>query len=178
MSDFQTYEYVVAQKMTGKWKAKKLSLLLGYVLFIILWFVFGFVTKFFPLLCLMPVTLWILIFFTWRYVKVEHEYSMVSGDITFSDVYGGKSRKTLISFKIKNCSLIAPATEEYIQQAKNFAPDVVIEARSSASAPDSYLALVDMDGKRAAVYFEATEKALKIFKFYNAGCTVAAKVSF
>lgn len=175
MSEFTTYEYVVSQKMEGKWKLKKLGMLLLYVAFVIAWFIFGFVSKMFPLLALIPVTLWMLVFFTWRYVKVEYEYSMESGDMTISNIYGGKSRKKVVEFKIKECSLIAPvSTHDF--KARDYEPEKIFKALSSEKAADAYFALFEQDGKRCIAYFEATEKALKICKYYNSSATVVSKV--
>lgn len=175
MSEFSTYEYVVAQKIEGKWKLKKIGMLLIYVAFIIAWFIFGFVSHLFPLLALMPVTLWMLVFFTWRYVKVEYEYSMMSGDVVFSNIYGGRSRKKIIEFRIKDCTLVAPvSTHDY--KVRDYEPQTVIRAVSSEKAQDVYFALFEKDGKKFAVYFEATAKALKIFRYYNAQATVMSEV--
>lgn len=175
MSEFTTYEYVVAQKTEGKWKLKKLGMILIYVAFVIAWFIFGFVSKMFPLLALIPVTLWMLVFFTWRYVKVEYEYSMEAGDMTISNIYGGRSRKQIVTFKMKDCSLIAPlSTHDF--KARDYEPEKIYSALSSAKAEDAYFALFEADGKKCVAYFEATEKALKICKYYNSTATVMSKV--
>lgn len=176
MSEFTTYEYVVAQKAEGKWKLKKLGMILLYIAFVIAWFIFGFVSKMFPLLALIPLTLWMLVFFTWRYVKVEYEYAMESGNMTISNIYGGRSRKKIVSFKMKDCSLIAPVST-HDSEAKDYAPENIYNALSSEKATDAYFALFELDGKKCVAYFEATEKALKICKYYNSTATVMSKVN-
>lgn len=175
MREFKTYEYVVAQKTEGKRRLEKPGMILLYVAFIIAWFIFGFVSKMFPLLELIPVTLWMLVFFTWRYVKVEYEYSIESGDMTISNIYGGRSRKKIVTFKLKDCSLIAPVST-YDFKAKDYEPEKIYNALSSEKAEDAYFALFELDGKRCTAYFEATEKALKICKYYNSTATVMSKV--
>ena len=175
MSEFSTYEYAVSEKKTVKLLLKKLCLLFIYFLFVVAWFIFGFVSKFFPLLALMPVTLWMLVFFTWRYVNVEYEYSMTSGDITFSKIYGNRQRKKVIEFKIKDCTLIAPFDKSEAK-ARDYSPEKVYYMLSDINAPSAYVALLEKDGKHIAVCFEATEKALKICRFYNAPATVIADV--
>lgn len=177
MNEFSIYEYVVSQKTEGKWRLKKIGMLLLYVAFIVAWFVFGFVSHLFPLLALMPVTLWMLVFFTWRYVKVEYEYSMTSGDVTVSNIYGGRSRKKVVEFRLKDCSLIAPlATHDF--KARDYEPEITYTALSSEKAQDVYFALFEKDGKRCILYFEATAKALKICRFYNSSATVMSEVRF
>lgn len=177
MNDFATYEYVVAQRKEGKWRFRRIALIVFYVLFVIVWFAFGFLSHLFPLLALVPLTTWILVFFTWRYVNVEYEYSMTSGSVVFSNIYGNRSRKTVVEFKIKDCTLVAPLGESK-ERIAAFAPEKTINALSSSHTPDAYVALVNSDGKHIAVYFEATSKALKIFRFYNAPCTVVRDVRY
>lgn len=177
MDDFSTYEYTVAQKSTGKWRMRKLWLIALYMVFVVGWFIFGFWSHLFPLLALIPFTTWALVFLTWRYVNVEYEYSMTSGTIAFSNVYGNRSRKTKAEFKIKDCTLIAPLSESE-EKLTAFAPEKVVYALSSDDTPDAYLALASVDGKHIAVKFEATAKALKIFRFYNAPCTVVREVRY
>ena len=179
MSEFSTYEYVVSQKIEGKWRLKKIGMIFLYVCFVIAWFVFGFVSHLFPLLALMPVTLWMLVFFTWRYVNVEYEYSMTSGEVIFSNIYGNRSRKKIVEFRLKDCSLIAPvATHEH--KARDYEPQNVYYAVSSvnSTAKNAYFALFEKDGVKCVVYFEATEKALKICRFYNSSATVMSNLDF
>ena len=71
---FTTYEYVVAQKAEGRFLLRKLLFLLLYVVYIVSLLLVGVITRIgIPLLALVPVTTWILVFFTWRYAKVEYE---------------------------------------------------------------------------------------------------------
>ena len=164
MNDFNTYEYVVDQKLKGAQKLRKVGLVLFYILFVIGWLIFGFWSKMFPLLALCPVTLWMAVFFTWRYVQVEFEYSAVSGAVTFAAVYGNRSRKKLCEARIKDCVTIEPEKS--------------VDCRSCADAEDGYFMLTETNGKKTVVYFEATEKFLKICRFYNAAATTEAKVRF
>ena len=126
MNEFSAYEYAVKPRKDTSLVLKRVGLVAFYIIFVILWFVFGFSTGFFPLLAFIPLTLWMMIFITWRYVCPEYEYSIVSGEITFSTIYGGRSRRTKLSFKIKECSLIAPVSE--CESAVNeYAPEKVAE---------------------------------------------------
>lgn len=177
MNEFSTYEYVVAEKKNARLVMKKIGFICGYVLFVILWFVFGFATNLFPLLALIPLTTWMLVFFTWRYANVEYEYSVTSGTVTFSKVFGGRSRKQITEFKLKDCSLIAPLSESD-EKIKAFAPERDYVSMSSWDTPDAYVALLTLNDKKTAVYFEATEKMLKICRFYNSPCTVIGKVRY
>lgn len=175
MNEFSAYEYAVKPKRSASLVLRRAGLIIFYMIFVILWFVFGFATGFFPLLAFIPLSLWVLIFLTWRYVCPEYEYSIVSGEITFATVYGGRSRRTALSFRLKDCSLIAPLSE-CDERIERYAPEKVYDMSVSQSSPGAYVALVEVGGKRTAVLFEATDKALKICRFYNSAATKISKI--
>ena len=180
MDEFQTYEYVVKQGRSGKNLVSRAMLITGYVFFVLAFLITGIVTKVMaPLFALAPIALWILIFFTWRYVNVEYEISMTSGIFTVSKIYGGRSRKTMMEFAIKNCSMIAPLTHaRWSERAELFRAETVCDALSSPDAPDAYFAAFESEnGKKEMLYFEATQKALRICRYYNSAATVVAEVS-
>ncbi len=188
MNEFNTYEYTVAQKIEGKWKLARAGLITGYVLYVVILLFVGIFTRIIvPLLALIPVTLWMIVFCTWRYVKVEYEYSITSGIFTLSNVYGNRSRKKMLEIPIKDMTVVAPYNSEFPDQIadadekiQRFAPEVEHKAVSSFDSPDVYYALYSdkNTGERGIIWFEATEKALKIFKFYNSTAAVVSKVRF
>ncbi len=45
--------------------------------------------------------------------------------------------------------------------------DKVLDFRGSPKSPDSYFLRLDENGRKTIVYFEATNKAVKVMKFYN-----------
>ena len=108
MEGFESYEYVIKPRRDAKNKMMRIGFVALYVVFVIAWLVFGFVSGFIPLLALIPVTTWMLVFFTWRYVNVEYEYVAESGVITFSKVYDNRSRKKITVFDIRSAEYIAP----------------------------------------------------------------------
>ena len=175
------YEYVVAQKNEGKFRTMKILFLLLYatyvigVMAIILKFAIGLV----PLYALVPVTTWMLVFFTWKYSNPEYEYTVNSGHLVFSVIYGRRTRKEMLKLTLKSCSAIAPLNDEHKAKIDAFAPTVTFNALSSTKAEDAYFALFETeDGQKAVFYFEATEKMLKICRMYNSSATVMSKVRF
>ena len=167
-------EYVVAQKAEGSWLTRRILLVLLYVAVGLVWLV-GVVgiLKIWPLGMVTPLLIWMLVFFTWRYVAVEHEYIMASGTITFSDIYGRRSRRQKAEFKIKELTKIAPVTDPYKNDYDAKDITVAYDFRGSVKSPDSYFFTFRTDaGKSGVVFFEATAKSLKIFRFYNPSATV------
>ncbi len=182
MNEFSTYEFAVKQRIEGKWRLARIGMLFFYVAFVGAWLTFGFTLSLFvPLLALIPISTWILVFFTWRYVSVEYEYSITGGELTFSKIFGGRSRRTVMTMKLRDAVRIAPlADEAEAARATAYHPEREFSAISSLYAPDIYFILFEyhfFEGKkqrtrRAIFYFEATAKALQICRFYNASATV------
>ena len=171
--DFESYEYVVKPKKDGKNKLLKLALIGLYVIFVLAWLVFGFVSGFIPLLALVPITTWILVFFTWRYTNVEYEYVVESGIITFSKVYDNRSRKKIAVFDIRSAELIAPAAEHGThQRVADYDPKYEYFFVTTMEDPDAYTALyVNGDKERVALSFVADPRMKKTLKFYNSAAS-------
>ena len=73
-------EYVVAKKAEGKNLLLRILLITLYMLFALSYFLFfTVVLPIVMLIALLPLFVWMLVFFTWRYASVEIEYQMNSG---------------------------------------------------------------------------------------------------
>lgn len=187
MNEFLTYEFAVRQKIEGKWIVARVCMILLYVSFVLAWLLIGFKTGILtPLLALIPVTTWILVFITWRYVSVEYEYSITSGELTFSKIFGNRSRRTCLRIMLRDAVRIAPLGDaREADFATKYHPEREFSAISSLSAPDVYFILFEYATKeggkqqkrRAIFYFEATQKALQICRFYNPSSTVITKTT-
>lgn len=169
MAEFESYEYVIKPKQDIKNKLMKALLITLYVCFVIAWLVFGFISRLIPLLALIPVTTWMLIFFTWRYANVEYEYSVSSGVISFTKVYDNRSRKLAVVFDIRSAELIAPMNNYTTKKSvEDYDPKYEYSFISSQSDPDAFTALfVNENKERCAIYFIAQPKLQKSCKFYN-----------
>ena len=158
------YEYVVAEKVTGKLRLRRAGLILLYILFPLTALVITAMSSIGPLLAAMCTFLalgtWMLVFFTWRYVSVEYEYSVVSGRVTFCKIYGGRSRKKMLEMTLKEAEIIAPLSDEYSGKIEDFA------------------LFRNSEGKKCVFYFEATARMLKICRMYNPSGTVMSKVRY
>ena len=185
MNEFSTYEFVVSQKITGKWLAARVGLIAFYCLYPLVILFFGMRYSFIaPLLAFIPLSLWIIIFVTWRYVSVDYEYSVTSGTLAFTKIYGNRSRRKIFEMKLRDAVRIAPLDLEIeAARAADYAPEREFMGISSMSAPDIYIMLFELcDGKkgekrRAIFYFEATAKMLSVCRFYNPSGTVLTKTT-
>jgi Invasion protein B, involved in pathogenesis len=173
-------EYTVSQKAEGKYLRMRILLLSGYIAFaaVYFWFFVLGPIKIPMLVALLPLFIWIIHFFTWRYADVEHEYTIASGTMTLSNVYGNRSRRTLFETKVKDMSVIAPWNEE----AKAKLPNGItktIDMLSSQKSPDAYYAICNAEGgQKVLILFDAIEKSLKVMKFYNATATTVTKTRY
>lgn len=171
------YEYTVAEKKTPRLLFKRLTLLALYVLWAAVFLLAGMWIKLIvPFLALVPLSLWMLVFFTWRLTQVEYEYSFFSGELTVARVLGGRTRKVLCKVPLRQLSDVLPYENDYIQKIKNFSAERTVFAASDESAPDLYALLwKDEKGTRTALFLELNEKAIKIMRYYNMSAVTLRK---
>ena len=168
------YEYVVTPKMTPALRMKKLFFIALYILWGGGLIIVGAAVRIIaPLLAFIPVTLWMLVFFTWKYTKVAYEYSFWGGEIKVNRMLGEKSRRTLVTVKIRDLKAVYPCKNSDRAEIKEFAPEKEIFAASSEDAERLVAALwIDESDKKVVLYFEADEKAIRILKYYNSSAII------
>ncbi len=163
------YEYTVAEKKDAKLVFRRITLIALYTLWGALFLLAGLALRVIvPFLAFIPLSLWVLVFLTWRLTQVEYEYSFFGGTLTVSRVLGGRSRRELCTLSIRSASDILPYEDTYAQKIENFSAERTVFAASGEDAPDLYCILwTDEENRRNALFFEPTEKALKILRYYN-----------
>ena len=171
------YEYTVAEQKNKALLFRRITLIAVYILWAAVWLIAGIAIRLIaPFLAFIPITLWILIFFSWRLTQVEYEYSFFSGALTVSRVLGGRTRRTLVEVPLKALSSVYPCTDEFADRIDAFRADRTVLAASSSESETLYAALwSDDENGRQALYFEPNEKALKIIRYYNASALSVAK---
>lgn len=174
MSDFNTFEFVVDERPEGKRKALKFWGRFGLIAFIAAWVIVSLCTIFY--LAVLPLAMLGVVLYFWKIFNCELEYSMTSGIMTFSRIYGGLKRKKVLELTIKDFRGIAPRTAESDAKLKAQGVAKTYMFASHSTAEDQYYATFEENGSLCVVYFEATEKTLKILRYYNP-VTVVTKVS-
>ena len=175
------YEYTVAESKTTLLLFKKLTLIVVYVLWALGWLLAGVIIKLIvPFLAFIPISLWILVFLTWRLTQVEYEFSFFSGELAVSRVLGGRSRRVLCRLKLRQIERLIPFIDEDAEACiARFAPQKSYYAASNENSPYLFVALFrDVDGLPSALYFEPDEKARKIVRYYNATAISSKHISF
>ena len=159
-SNGAAFEYTVTDE--GRYRSlSRLILLLAYALWTVIFFTVGVLTRILlPLLCFIPLSLWIIIFLTWRLTKKEIRLSFLAGKLTVIRQYDGKNQKILAEVTIKEIDTVKryEASDAELLHGKQ-----VIRALRGEQTDSAYLALFG----NTALLFEANEKALKILKYYG-----------
>lgn len=117
-----------------------------------------------------------LIFFTQRLVKEERKYVIENAKLHIYSVNAGGKEKIAFEDFVSAFSVIAPVNDEYKAQYTDV--NETLDLRGDAKSPDSYFGVIEKDGKKTAVFFEVTNKMLKIMKFYNSKGTVVTEVRY
>ena len=163
------FEYVVAKVKTPAVWFQRITLIAFYIFWTLaLLLIGGAVRLVVPFLALVPLSLWVLVFFTWRLTQVEYEYSFFAGELTVSRLLGGRTRRELCCVSIRSIDYILPNEEAYASRIESFSATKTIFAASKDSSPSVYVALwCDENGRRYELFFEPNEKALRILRYYN-----------
>lgn len=116
------------------------------------------------------------IWYFFRYVHIEYEYVIVSGDFHMDVIYGKRKRKRKYTFQIKGAEVIAPLTEEsYARYGKS--ADRVYRTASGLRSPNAYIALYRDRGVKCAAIFDVTKKAMDILKYYNRNTEISERIT-
>ncbi len=164
----ELYEYTVTKKSEGKYLLKRVGMVLFYILCTSVFFLICYITRLIPVFALCPLLLWMLEFFTWRYVSIEYKYTVEGGMLRLYTVYGGKTIKEQAKFHIKEAVGFIPL-EDPGDRLADFGAKRTYDLRSSEKAPkDPYAFLIIGDGVKTAVLLEAPEPSKKAILYYAA----------
>jgi hypothetical protein len=167
MGEFDTInfaEYSYSRANEGKALLGKALMCALYALFEVAFFLVCYITRVIPLFALCPVFLWILVFFTWRYVSFDYYLEFHSGILDIGTVRGGsrgRKKKLLHSVKVKDALFAARyKNPEELGDVKH-----IYDYSSSKKALDR-IALVLEDGARYALIFDSTTKLAGLIASY------------
>ena len=159
-SNGAAFEYTITAE--GKRRSlSRLLLILLYILWTVAFFTAGVLTRILlPLLCFIPLSLWIIVFLTWRLTKREIKLVFLAGKMTVVRQFDGKNQKTLAEVTIKEIKTVKKYEmgDEALLAGKH-----VISATRTEDRTGTYVALWG----NTALLFEANKKALKILKYYG-----------
>ncbi len=164
--------YGVKKKSEGKYRLARVFMISAYIVFVAGFFTFFATMNILPVIALLPVLTWILIFFTWRFVSIEYEYYILDGEFKLLKVYGSKNMRELCRVRISSMGEIAPYKDGN-RRIDAIPEENRIYGVSTMKDPDIYYAIFkDEKDTKCAVFFEATEKTLKGLKYYKSDIEV------
>ncbi len=160
----------ILPKADKKIKTRRFLMILGYIGYIGLW---GIALAFFQALAVYlatfsVVTLLIIVFFTWRFTKIEYELTIHMGQLGFALIYGGLNRKELFSCAVRDLAVIAPYDEAGQANVQTYSSAEIRQYCTSLDTPDLYYAVYEpQGGPRTVLIFDTEEKTRKMLKYYN-----------
>lgn len=158
----------VKPKNEGKLRRNKRLTIAGYVLFCVVYICAVTIpVQLYPTIAGVPFFLYALIRITWWRFDYGIDYTLAHGELKIEKVYSASRRREIARIQVKDASAIAPLSALTL-------PATVLDARSTASAPNSYGILYrSPEGKETALLFEATAKMAKMMARFNPATVVA-----
>lgn len=106
----------------------------------------------------------IIVFMTWfifQFTKIEYEYTIVSGELILSKIYGERMRKDVFSFKTADIISVLPV--EKLNEARYDG----IFYTCTPKAPGRICILYSQNGKTMAIVISAPDKTISCLKYYK-----------
>ena len=99
-------------------------------------------------------------------LSVEFEYSVVNGDMDIDKIISRRRRKRLLSLKIRDIEYFSRFDEKAVDMINKAEKKSVINAASSISSDNVYIAVFYNNSKKMYLLFEPTEKMVENFASY------------
>ncbi len=131
---------------------------------------------FFPSLALAAGIDLLAIAFTWRKTKPEYEYLVEAGEFSFSAIYGGKTRRTILTLDLTDAELIAPANGLYDSKLRDFAPQNEIFGVFTDEQKNYFMLFRNENDEPTVFYFHADSELVRVLRKYNAKTVVVHKI--
>ena len=166
-----SYEYIIKQKAEGGLLLKRIAAVVGYVTFFLVLTATALALApsiFVITLLLICCVTAFLVFATWRYLCIEYEIVISSGEIVITRLYGKGSRKMIFSSPISSLSEIGEYDDKAYEEISKLSLQKNHVCLSSLSAPEVYYAIFEESDERGIVYFDAPTKAVELLKKHNA----------
>lgn len=161
--NFNEAEYALPVSAEGKILLGRVALICLYVAFAtayVLAFTVG--VRLVPLISILPIFLWMLIFFTWRLVKYEISVKVAVGTLTVAKIHG-KKYKTVARYTVKDLCYICAGCDALPPEAVG----KTVKNYCSSKEAQSYLLAYRAGGKEEYVKIHLTNRVAKELHRYN-----------
>ena len=164
--NYATFTY--EKKNEGKVRLYRTLMIFSYVLYLAAFFTVCYLTKLIPVFAIAPLTLWIIIFFTWKLVSYDCYFEFKSGVLELGTVKANKKgvrrQNPIVTIRVKD----ALSAEVYDGSSETLASVKKVYDLSASQKSDKRIIIVfEEDGKRCAAIFEGTAKAAKLIASFS-----------
>lgn len=157
----------VQPQKEGRYRLTRTLVILGYVLFCIVYGLPIVLTGAWPVMAGLPFFLYALIRITWWRLCYDLEYTLAHGELKVERVFSHSRRRTMATVLVKNATEIAPL-------APGKAPAGALDVRGSMRIANGYLIRYrSAEGKETALAFAATAKMIRTISRFNDKTVVA-----
>lgn len=161
-------EYTYDKKAEGLILLGRILLIIGYIVFVGLFFFACYISRLVTLFALCPFVTWILIFFTWRLVSYDVYYTFEQGKLEIGKIRvrkSGRAKTPKISINSHNIIYIGLYNEE---KSREVLSHIVPENYSERLSNENSLLVIYRDGNRdRAVIIEAIPQLLRLLKSFS-----------
>lgn len=172
MADIQSYERVIKQEAGFSAFRSKFLFIGIYLLIAIAWgIVLLTVGPLASLILLIPLSIAIAVMLTWKYTKLEFEYSFMGGTFTYSKIYGNSRRSTVFEGEITKMISMRAYDDEYYARLEAEGAKLTL-AVPSLDVPNPCVCIFEKEkGGKIYLLIDCDEHTAKIFKFFNPSAT-------
>lgn len=100
--------------------------------------------------------------FAWQFTKIEYEYTVATGMLELSKIYGARVRKKITEFKTSEIDAVFP-----LARLADYAKDTDVLYTCRKNDPYAVGLLYTVGGTRRILILSAPEKTLKCLKHYR-----------
>jgi hypothetical protein len=170
-------EFTYEKKNEGKVRLARTLMICGYALYLVAFFLVCYLTRVIPVFAIAPLTLWIIIFFTWKLVKYDCYFEFKAGMLELGTVKvtkkGDRRKNPLVNIHVKE-ALSAALYDQSSDDLKTV--EKIYDLSESQSSDKRILIVFEKDGQRQAAIFEGTSKVANLIaSFCENGKTLKGK---
>ena len=167
--------YTVSRRSEGKNTIARVGLVLLYVFFALAYSAFFIAVRIPQLIAILPILLWMAVYFTWKYVSYDICYIVDRGYFYVEKVYG-KRKKTVFSCHVREAQEIAPLNDG--KRRAHAKEGRAKDLRGSATTPDAYYIKCEKDGEVQIAYVEMTAAIVKLLHRLNGKTQIGKELRF
>lgn len=162
-------EYVYDVKNEGKTKLWRTLAIIGYIAFGVAYFVIACSIPLYPIIAILPLLVWMLVFFTWGFVSYDCYYEFRHGEMEFGTVRTGKHgrrRRQKLTLNVKSASAarVYDSADPELSSVKK-----IYDFSESISSDKRIIIFFEREGVSSAVIFEGTARVAKLIASYCEG---------